>query len=62
MKKKTLNLTQGNIFTALLLFVAPIILGSLIQQLYITADGVIVGQFNGKSGLAAIDSVFAKQS
>lgn len=57
MKKKTLNLTQGNIFTALLLFVAPIILGSLIQQLYITADGVIVGQFNGKSGLAAIDSV-----
>lgn len=57
MKKKTLDLTQGNIFLALFLFVAPIILGSLIQQLYVTADAVIVGQFNGKSGLAAIDSV-----
>ncbi len=57
MKKKALNLTEGNIFSALLLFVLPILLGSLIQQLYITADAVIVGQFNGKSGLAAIDSV-----
>lgn len=57
MKKKTLDLTKGNIFFALLMFVLPILLGSLIQQLYITADAVIVGQFNGKSGLAAIDSV-----
>lgn len=57
MKKKTLDLTEGNIFFSLLLFVTPIILGSLIQQLYVTADAVIVGQFNGKNGLAAIDSV-----
>ena len=57
MKKKTLDLTEGNIFSALVLFVLPILLGSLIQQLYIAADAVIVGQFNGKSGLAAIDSV-----
>ncbi len=57
MKKKTLDLTEGNIFLALVLFVLPILLGSLIQQLYVTADAVIVGQFNGKNGLAAIDSV-----
>ena len=57
LKKKTLDLTEGNIFSALVLFVLPILLGSLIQQLYIAADAVIVGQFNGKSGLAAIDSV-----
>ena len=57
MKKKNLDLTEGNIFLALVLFVLPILLGSLIQQLYVTADAVIVGQFNGKNGLAAIDSV-----
>ncbi len=33
-------------------------MGSLVQQLYITADAIIVGQFTGKAGLAAIDSVF----
>lgn len=57
MRKKTLDLTEGNIFFSLVLFVLPILLGSLIQQLYVTADAVIVGQFNGKNGLAAIDSV-----
>lgn len=57
MKKKTLDLTEGNVSLVLLLFVLPILLGSLIQQLYVTADAVIVGRFNGKDGLAAIDSV-----
>ena len=32
-------------------------LGSLIQQLYTMTDSVIVGQFTGKTGLAAINSV-----
>ena len=56
MKKS--SLTEGNIGKALLLFVLPIIAGSLIQQLYTTVDAVIVGQFTGKTGLAAIDSVY----
>ncbi|SFB27301.1 putative efflux protein, MATE family [Acetitomaculum ruminis DSM 5522] len=56
-EKKTLVLTEGNIFKGILFFVLPIIAGSLIQQLYTTADAVIVGQFVGKNGLAAIDSV-----
>lgn len=51
------DLIHGNIAKALLLFVLPLIAGSLIQQLYTTADAIIVGQFTGKSGLAAIDSV-----
>lgn len=55
--KKQLDLTEGNIFKALTAFILPLILGSLIQQLYTTADAVIVGQFAGKAGLAAIDSV-----
>lgn len=51
------NLIEGNISKGLLAFVLPMIAGSLIQQLYTTADAVIVGQFAGKAGLAAIDSV-----
>ena len=55
--EKELGLTTGNIPRALTAFILPMILGSLIQQLYTTADAVIVGQFAGKVGLAAIDSV-----
>lgn len=55
MKKN--DLIHGNIGKALLLFVLPLIAGSLIQQLYTTADAIIVGQFTGKNGLAAIDAV-----
>lgn len=55
MKKN--DLIYGNIGKAILLFVLPLIAGSLIQQLYITVDAIIVGRFAGKVGLAAIDSV-----
>lgn len=55
--EKELGLTTGNIPRALTAFILPMILGSLIQQLYTTADAVIVEQFAGKAGLAAIDSV-----
>ena len=51
------SLISENIGKALLLFVLPLIAGSLIQQLYTTVDAVIVGQFTRKVGLAAIDSV-----
>lgn len=55
--KKT-SLTEGSILQGILFFVLPIIAGSLIQQLYTTVDAIIVGQFTGKTGLAAIDSVY----
>lgn len=58
MKKQNIDLTQGVISRQLLLFFLPILAGSLFQQLYTTADAVIVGQFAGKAGLAAIDSVY----
>ncbi len=56
-KKKQLDLTTGRISRVLIAFILPIILGSLIQQLYTTVDAVIVGRLTGKIGLAAIDSV-----
>ena len=51
MEKHTL--TKVNVSKGILLFVLPIIAGSLIQQLYVTIDAVVVGQFTGKLGLAA---------
>ena len=51
------SLTSGNITKAIITFIIPMMLGSLIQQLYTMTDSVIVGQFTGKVGLAAINSV-----
>ena len=55
--KKNESLISGPIGPALLAFVVPLMLSSLVQQLYVTADAVIVGRIAGKSALAAIDSV-----
>ena len=57
MPRKENSLTSGSITGAILAFVLPMMLGSLIQQLYTMTDSVIVGQFTGKAGLAAINSV-----
>ena len=57
MARKEHSLTSGSITTAILAFILPMMLGSLIQQLYTMTDSVIVGQFTGKTGLAAINSV-----
>ncbi|MDY3121508.1 MATE family efflux transporter [Suipraeoptans intestinalis] len=57
MEGRNLDLTQGVIWKQLILFFLPILAGSIFQQLYTTVDAVIIGQFAGKSGLAAIDSV-----
>ena len=57
-RSKTLDLTQGRIGKVLLVFIIPIIAGSLIQQLYTVVDAVVVGRFAGRAGLAAIDSVY----
>ena len=51
---KKLDMTKGNIDTQLLSFFFPILLGTFFQQLYNTADAVIVGQNVGKLGLAAV--------
>ena len=50
------NMTEGVIWKQLLLFFVPILFGSLFQHLYSTVDAIIVGQYAGKEGLAAIDS------
>lgn len=55
MKKQTANqITEGVIWKQLLLFFFPILFGTFFQQLYNTADAVIVGNFVGKEALAAV--------
>ena len=55
-RKKTRLMTEGGIFKNLLLFAVPLILGNLLQQLYNTADSIIVGNFLGSNALAAVGS------
>lgn len=45
---------EGVIWKQLLLFFFPILLGTFFQQLYNTADAIIVGKFVGKEALAAV--------
>ena len=52
--KTSVDVTQGNIIKQLLIFFFPILFGSVLQQLYNTADAVIVGNFVGKEALAAV--------
>lgn len=54
-RKKPVNgITEGVIWKQLLLFFFPIVLGTFFQQLYNTADAIIVGKFVGKQALAAV--------
>ncbi len=48
------QITEGVIWKQLLLFFFPILFGTFFQQLYNTADAVIVGNFVGKEALAAV--------
>lgn len=55
-RTKTKLMTEGSIWKNILLFSVPLILGNLLQQLYNTADSIIVGNFVGSNALAAVGS------
>lgn len=52
--QKTNQITEGVIWKQLLIFFFPILFGTFFQQLYNTADAMIVGHFVGKQALAAV--------
>jgi len=54
MFKTETDLLNGNIVKSLLVFAIPMILSRIFQQLYNTADVVIVGYYLGETSLAAI--------
>jgi len=49
-------MTEGPIARQLIAFAFPLLLGNLFQQLYNTADSLIVGNFLGSDALAAVSS------
>lgn len=51
---RTNQITEGVIWKQLLIFFFPILFGTFFQQLYNTADAMIVGHFVGKQALAAV--------
>ena len=48
------NMTEGNITKQMISFSMPIIMGNIFQQLYNTADAVIVGHMIGSDAFAAV--------
>ena len=52
--RRVYDLTQGSIIPVLLAFAWPLLVGNIFQQLYNTADSIIVGNYVGAHALAAI--------
>lgn len=48
------GITEGVIWKQLLIFFFPLLFGTFFQQLYNTADAIVVGQFVGKEALSAV--------
>ena len=49
-----INMAEGAPWKKLLLFTLPLLIGNLFQQLYGTADAIVLGQFVGDAALAAV--------
>ena len=49
-------MTEGSISRKIIFFAIPLFIGNLFQQLYNTADSLIVGNFLGSNALAAVSS------
>ena len=56
MQQDALRMTEGPIAGQMLRFAAPLFLGNLFQQLYNTADALIVGNMLGSDALAAVSA------
>lgn len=57
-KSHTMDLTQGSVTKNLIIFALPILFTNILQQLYQSADMVVVGRFaaDGEASLAAVGS------
>ena len=52
----SVSMTSGPIWKRIIFFAIPLFFGNLFQQLYNTADSLIVGRFLGSTALAAVSS------
>ena len=53
-KRESMNLTEGKILPLIIKFMIPLMLTSLLQQLYGAVDSAVVGKFSGAEALAAV--------
>ncbi|CCV63599.1 putative Na+-driven multidrug efflux pump [Alteracholeplasma palmae J233] len=51
---KDVNFLKGNILKLLFIFMLPVVISNLINQLYSLMDTIVIGQFLGKRALAAV--------
>ena len=51
-----MDLTEGKIFSQLMLFVVPLLLANLVQQLYNTVDMMVIGQYVGSAGSTGVST------
>ncbi|MCM1551859.1 MAG: MATE family efflux transporter, partial [Butyrivibrio sp.] len=49
-----IDMTYGPIMSKVFLFAIPIIIGNVLQQLYTTVDTLVIGNYCGKTSLAAV--------
>ena len=56
-KKKTVDMTQGNIFRHIIGFALPLLAGNLFQQLYNTVDTWVVGNYVSNEAFSAVGTV-----
>ncbi len=54
--KKSIDMTQGTPWRLIISFAIPIVLGSILQQIYNITDTAIVGRFLGINALAAVSA------
>lgn len=52
--KKNVNMLQGRLAPSIIRFAVPVILTTLLQNLFNTADLIVVGQFCGSASVAAV--------
>lgn len=57
--KKDINMVSGSLYRGILFFAIPVILTTLLQNLFHTADLIVVGQFCGSINLAAVTATSA---
>lgn len=53
-QKKKIDMTTGPIMKNVFFFAIPIVLGNILQYLYTTVDTLVIGNYCGKTSLAAV--------
>ncbi|MGI6071744.1 MAG: MATE family efflux transporter [Lachnospiraceae bacterium] len=53
-KSRTMDLSQGPIFSRLMVFALPLLAGQVFQTLYNSVDSIVIGNFEGANALAAV--------